>query len=115
MGKNKKEGISDKDRPSIVEIWHRKYKEATANLPSWEKQCLELLRQPIEQAVRRILARVDFRSTLNVEEVVDAFVYEELLFYLFTVRKMYEKFREGLVEHILGGHKISDAKVERTV
>lgn len=114
MGRKKEPEWDDKEKRSISEIWHERYMTATAHLSPWEKHCLELLRQPIEQAIRKVLSRVTFKSLMNLEEVMEAFVYEELLHFLPKVVEMSKKITEE-VKLLLEDLQIPEINPEETI
>jgi hypothetical protein len=72
----------EKEKESAVEIWHGNYKNKTEHLPERKRQCLDLLRQPIEDAIKKVLKGVTFKSPMNVEALMEALTYEELIFFM---------------------------------
>lgn len=113
MGK-KKESEWEKEELSLSEIWFEEYKKKTEHLCEWEKQCLEFLREPVEQAIKKVLSNMTFKSFIDIEELMAALIYEELIFFIPIVTKNCKKIREE-VHSILNNLEIQKPGLKETI
>jgi hypothetical protein len=113
MSRKKKTKEQEK-KPSLLKIQYKRYKEATVYLSEGERKCLLLLIHSIENAIKTILKRINFRSPMNIEQFAEALLYEELIFFIPIVTEKCRKIREE-VNNILNNLEIQRPSLKETI